>query len=125
MEFDDTRTDADLTMSKITDDLKMLSKPSSDFATLAAMPSFRALIDCGDEYYREFTDTIGKAIAYGRLDTMTWDTRDYQAQMEELWEKRHLLGRECAEWYRQGVRPPCVRLAPETPDGKYKLIDLD
>ena len=125
LEFDDTRSDAGRAMSKIVDDVKLLSKPSSDFATLAAMPSFRALIDCGDEYYQEFTDTVGKAIASGRLDTVSWTTIDYQAQIEELWEKRDLLGRECAEWYRQGVKPPCVRISPDTPDGKYKLIDLD
>lgn len=124
-EFDDTRSDAGRALSRIAADVKMLSKPSSDFTTLAAMPSFRALIACSDAYYKEFTDTIGKAIASGRLDTISWDTQAYQAEMEELWEKRDLVRSECAGWYRQGVRPPCVRLSPDAPDGKYELIELD
>lgn len=124
-EFDDTRSDAGRALSQIADDVKMLSKPSSDFATLAAMPSFRALIACSDAYYQEFADTIGKAIASGQLDTISWGTQASQAEMEELWEKRDLVSSECTDWYQQGVRPPCVRLSPDTPDGKYKLINLD
>lgn len=125
LEFDDTRSDADRAMAQFTTDAKMLSKPSSDFATLAALPAFRALIDCSDAYYQEFTNTVGKALASGRLDTISWDTQAYQAEMEELWEKRDLVGNECADWYRQGVRPPCVRLSPDTPAGKYQLLNLD
>ncbi|MBP3269852.1 MAG: hypothetical protein J6L98_04145 [Bacteroidales bacterium] len=125
IEYDNTRSDAARTLSKITDDVKMLSKPSSDFATLASMPSFRALIECGDEYYQEFVFTIGKAISSGQLETMSWNTLDYLEMIEDLWEKRDLLGHECKEWYRQGVKPPHIRLSPDTPDGKYELIDLD
>ena len=47
-EYDDTRTEADRALSAINADLKLLARPSADFATLAAMPSFRALIDCSD-----------------------------------------------------------------------------
>ena len=125
MEYDDTRSDPQRALSHITSDLKMLSKPSSDFATLAALPSFRDMIDCSDEYYREFTDTIVKAVATGRLDTIPWSAMSGQREMEELWDKRNTLMEECRQWYRQEVKPPCVRLSPENPDGKYELIDID
>ena len=124
MEYDDTRSEPDRAVSAIAADLKMLSKPSPDFATLAAMPSFRALIDCSDEYYKEFTETIIKA-ASGRLDAIAWSTQPCQDQIKELWEKRDTLKPECAHWYGQEVKSPCVRLSPVTTDGKYKLIDLD
>ena len=65
MEYDDTRSEPERALSKINEDIKMLSNPSPDFATLAAMPSFRAMIDCSDEYYKIFTDTVSKAVATG------------------------------------------------------------
>ena len=123
-EFDDTRTDPDRAIASIANDLKMLSKPSSDFATLAAMPSFRALIDCSDEYYKEFTDTVLKAAA-GHLDTIQWSAQSKQDEIEDLWNKRDTLTEECRQWYSQGVKPPCLRLSPESADGKYELIDIE
>lgn len=125
MEYDDARNEPDRAVTKIAEDLKMLSKPSSDFATLAAMPKFRALIDCSDEYYKEFTDTICKAIATGRLDAIQWSTEASKDQISELWEKRDTLKEECRHWYSQEVKKPTVRLSPDTPDGKYKLIDIE
>jgi len=125
MEYDDTRTDIDRALSSITADLKMLSKPSADFATLASLPSFRALIDCSDEYYREFTETIKKAAATGQLDRIQWSNSAYQGEIDELWNKRGTLTGECSQWYSQEVKKPCVRISPETPDGNYKLIELD
>ena len=124
-EFDDTRTDPQRAVSNIANDLKMLSKPSSVFATLAAMPSFRALIDCSDEYYREFTETIVKAASTGRLDTMAWSTESQKGQIEELWEKKDSLKEVCDEWYAQEVKPVCLRLSPDSPDGKYELKEID
>jgi len=125
IEFNDTKSDAQRAMSSMAEDLKMLSKPSADFATLAAMPKFRAMIDCSDEYYKEFTDTVCKAISTGSLDTIQWSTQSCQDQIEELWNKRDTLAEECKHWHSQGVKPPCVRLSPETPDGKYELIDIE
>lgn len=124
-EFDDTRTDPQRAVSNIANDLKMLSKPSADFAALAAMPSFRALIDCSDEYYREFTETIVKAASTGRLDTMAWSTESQKGQIEELWEKKDSLKEVCGEWYAQEVKPVCLRLSPDSPDGKYELKEID
>lgn len=124
-EFDDTRTDPQRAVSNIANDLKMLSKPSADFAALAAMPSFRALIDCSDEYYREFTETIVKAASTGRLDAMAWSTESQKGQIEELWEKKDSLKEVCGEWYAQEVKPVCLRLSPDSPDGKYELKEID
>lgn len=124
LEYDDSRTDPERAVSNIAADLKRLSKPSADFATLAAMPSFRALIDCSDEYYKEFTETILKA-ATGRLEALPWSTKDFQNEIDELWDKRDTLTEECRHWHSQEVRPVCLRLSPETEDGKYQLINLD
>ena len=125
VEYDDSRTDSERAVSKIKEDIKTLSKPSSNFATLAAMPSFRALIDCSDEYYKEFTDTIVKAVTTGRLDTIPWSTASRQQEMEELWDKRDTLKEECAQWYNQEVKTPCLRLSPETEEGNYQLVNLN
>ena len=124
-EYDDTRTDPERAVSNVAADLKMLSKPSSDFAALAAMPSFRALINCSDAYYKEFTDTILKAAATGHLEALPWSTKDFQDEIAELWDKRDTLKGECLHWYSQEVRPVCLRLSPETENGKYQLINLD
>ena len=124
-EYDDTRTEAERALRNIAEDLKMLSKPSSDFAALASLPRFRALIDCSDEYYKEFTDTISKAIATGHLDTIEWSPGERQQEINDLWDKRDTLTEECRHWYSQEVKSPCVRLSPDTPDGKYKLIDIE
>ena len=123
-EYDDTRTEPDRAVQQIAADLKLLSKPSADFATLAAMPSFRELIDCSDEYYKEFTDTIVKAAA-GHLDSLSWGSEEGKKQMEELWENREALTEECKHWYNQEVKPVCVRLSPDSPDGKYDFIEID
>lgn len=125
IEYNDTRKDPARSMSSIAENLKMLSKPSSDFATLAALPQFRAMVDCSDEYYKEFTDTICKAIATGHLDSLQLDTQPYQEQIEELWNKKETLTEECKQWYSQSVKPPSLRLSPDTPDGKYKLIEIE
>jgi hypothetical protein len=125
VEYNDTRTDPQRAMSSIAENLKMLSKPSSDFAALAAMPQFRAMIDCSDKFYKEFTDTICKAISTGHLDSMQWSTESCQDQIEELWNKKDSLSQECRQWYSQEVKPPCLRLSPDSPDGKYKLIDIE
>ena len=125
MEYDDARNDAQRALASIAEDVKMLSKPSSDFATLAAMPKFRALIDCSDEYYREFTDTVSKAIATGNLDTIQWSAESCKDQIDELWNKKDTLTEECRHWYSQEVKKPTVRLTPETSDGKYKLIEIE
>lgn len=125
LQYDDTRSEPERAMNEMASDLKMLSKPSADFATLAAMPSFRALIDCSDEYYKEFTDTVSRAAATGRLDSLPWSTEAYKEQIAELWEKRDALRGECAHWYGQEVKSPVVRLSPETEDGKYEYINLD
>lgn len=125
VEYNDTRTDPQRAMSSIAENLKMLSKPSSDFAALAAMPQFRAMIDCSDEFYKEFTDTICKAISTGHLDSMQWSTESCQDQIEEIWNKKDSLSQECRQWYSQEVKPPCLRLSPDSPDGKYKLIDIE
>lgn len=125
VEYNDTRTDPQRAMSSIAENLKMLSKPSSDFAAVAAMPQFRAMIDCSDEFYKEFTDTICKAISTGHLDSMQWSTESCQDQIEELWNKKDSLSQECRQWYSQKVKPPCLRLSPDSPDGKYKLIDIE
>ena len=125
VEYNDTRTDPQRAMSSIAENLKMLSKPSSDFAALAAMPQFRAMIDCSDEFYKEFTDTICKAISTGHLDSIQWSTESCQGQIEELWNKKDTLSQECRQWYSQEVKPPCLRLSPDSPDGKYKLIDIE
>lgn len=125
VEYNDTRTDPQRAMSSIAENLKMLSKPSSDFAALAAMPQFRAMIDCSDEFYKEFTDTICKAISTGHLDSIQWSTESCQDQIEELWNKKDTLSQECRQWYSQEVKPPCLRLSPDSPDGKYKLIDIE
>lgn len=124
-EYDDTRSEPDRAVSAIVADLKMLSKPSSDFATLAAMPSFRALIDCSDEYYKEFTAAISKVAAGGSLESLPWTTGDSQKEIGELWDNRDSIVEECRHWYGQEVRPPCLRLSPETENGKYQLINLD
>ena len=123
-EYDDTRSEPDRAMSAITEDLKMLSKPSADFAKLAALPQFRALIDCSDEYYGEFVDVIGKAIASGRLDAIKWSTEPYKDQLAELWKNKDSLKAECAKWYSQPVKPCCVRLSPDSEDGKYELKEI-
>ena len=125
MEYDDTRSDPERALSQMAEDLKMLSKPSPDFATLAAIPSFRAMIDCSDAYYKEFTETVCKAVATGRLDTIQWSATSCKEQIEELWNKRNTLLEACRHWYSQEVRPPCLRLSPENPDGHYKLIAID
>ncbi|MBQ6310695.1 MAG: hypothetical protein IJK74_04005 [Bacteroidales bacterium] len=125
MEYDDARNDAQRALASIAEDAKMLSKPSSDFATLAAMPSFRAMIDCSDEYYREFTDTVSKAIATGYLDTIQWSAESRRSEIDELWDKKDTLTEECRHWYSQEVKKPTVRLSPETADGKYKLIEIE
>ena len=125
LEFDDSRKDPERAMSSISEDLKLLSKPSSDFATLAALPQFRALIDCSDEYYREFTDTVSTAVATGQLDTIQWSAEACQQEIDELWNNRNALTEECRHWYSQAVKPPFVRLSPETADGKYKLIEIE
>ncbi|MBR5399332.1 MAG: hypothetical protein IK103_06010 [Bacteroidales bacterium] len=125
MEYDDARNDAQRALASIAEDVKMLSKPSSDFATLAAMPKFRALIDCSDEYYREFTDTVSKAIATGNLDTIQWSAESCKDQIDELWNMKDSLTEECRHWYSQEVKKPTVRLTPETSDGKYKLIEIE
>ena len=125
VEYNDTRTDPQRAMSSIAENLKMLSKPSSDFAALAAMPQFRAMIDCSDEFYKEFTDTICKAISTGHLDSMQWSTESCQDQIEEIWNKKDSLSQECRQWYSQEVKPPCLRLSPDSTDGKYKLIDIE
>ena len=125
MEYDDARNDAQRALASIAEDVKMLSKPSSDFATLAAMPKFRALIDCSDEYYKLFTDTVSKAIATGQLETIQWSTDAFKNQIDELWDKKNTLTEECRHWYSQEVKKPTVRLSPETSDGKYKLIEIE
>ena len=125
MEYDDARNDAQRALASIAEDVKMLSKPSSDFATLAAMPKFRALIDCSDEYYKLFTDTVSKAIATGKLETIQWSTDAFKNQIDELWDKKNTLTEECRHWYSQEVKKPTVRLSPETSDGKYKLIEIE
>lgn len=124
-EYDDTRSDPQRAVGNIANDLKLLSKPSSDFATLAAMPSFRVLIDCSDEYYREFTDTIVKAASTGRLDSIPWSTEQYKGEINDLWEKKDSLKEACCQWYGQEVKPVCLRLSPETADGQYKLMEID
>ena len=125
VEYDDTRSEPGKAMSGIAVHLKMLSKPSSDFATLAALPSFRALIDCSDDYYREFADTIARAAATGRLDTIQWNAASSQDEIEALWNQRDSLVEECRCWRSQAVKPPCIRLSPENPDGNYKLLTID
>ena len=125
LEYDDTRNDPDKAMSAIQTDLKMLSKPSADFAKLAAMPQFRALIDCSDEYYAEFTGTIGKAIATGKLEKIEWSTKPWKDQIEQLWNDRNTLKPECDQWYGQAVKPCVVRLSPESPEGKYEFVEID
>ena len=124
IEYNDTKSNPERTVAAIADDLKMLSKPSSDFATLAALPKFRALIDCSDEIYKEFTDTIIKASTTGSLEKMEWSIESYRNEIEELWEKRNTLEEECRQWYSQEIMPPCVRLSPESEDGKYKFIEI-
>lgn len=124
-EYDDARTEPDRAVANIASDLKMLQKPSSDFATLAAMPSFRALINCSDAYYKVFTETILQAATTGHLDTIAWSTESGKDQLAELWDKKDTLRPECSHWYAQSVRPCNLRLSPDSADGKYKLIDLD
>ncbi len=125
MEYDDTRSEPERALSKINEDIKMLSNPSPDFATLAAMPSFKAMIDCSDEYYKIFTDTVSKAIATGHLDSIQWSSQQYQEQIQELWNNRNSLAGACSHWYSQEVKRPTVRLSPETADGKYKLVEIE
>lgn len=124
-EYDDTRSDPQRAVNNISQDLKMLSKPSSDFSKLAAMPSFRALIDCSDEYYREFTETIVKAATTGRLDAISWSAGSGKDEINDLWEKKDTLKEVCCQWYAQKVGPVCLRLSPETKDGKYELNEID
>lgn len=124
LEFDDTRSDAAKAMTAIGNDLKMLCKPSPRFETLAALPQFRALINCSDQYYKEFVDTISRAASSGKLETMQWSTQPYREQISELWNNRNSLKPECNQWYSQPVKPCCVRLSPDKPDGKYELIDI-
>ncbi len=121
-EYDDTRSEPARAEAAIAQDLKMLSKPSADFATLAAMPQFRALIDCSDEYYREFVEVIGKA-SKGSLDTIPWKAD--KDEISELWKNRDSLKGECAQWLAQEQKPCCVRLSPLSADGKYELKELD
>lgn len=125
LEFDSTRSEAQRALSRITEDLKRLSKPSSDFATLAAMPRFRALIDCSDDYYAQFVDTVVKAASNVQPDAIRWSTEPYKDQIKDLWDNRNKLKGECCEWYRQPVKPVCVRLSPDSPDGKYNFVELD
>ena len=125
IEYDDTRSDPEKARRQIADDLKMLSKPSSDFATLAAMSSFRTLIDCSDDYYQAFTDTIQKVADGGHLDAIPWTAADAQEQIEALWDNRAALADECRAWLSQDVKPVCVRLSPDTPDGRYTLLEVD
>lgn len=125
VEFDDTRCEPERALSKIKEDLKLLSKPSSDFATLAAMPQFRALIDCSDDYYKEFIDTILRAASTEKLSILEWRADERKQEIEELWNNRDTLKDVCSQWYSQEVQKPCLRLSPETEDGNYKLITLD
>ncbi|MCR5017821.1 MAG: hypothetical protein K6A64_03395 [Bacteroidales bacterium] len=122
-EYDDERTEPERAVSAITQDLKMLSKPTFDFVTLAALPQFRAIIDCNDEYYKEFVEVIGKVASTGRLDSIQWSA-DKDA-VAELWKERDSLKGECAQWYSQAVKPCCVRLSPSSADGKYELKEID
>ena len=125
LEYNDTKSDSGRAMTKMAEGFKMLSKPSPDFATLAALPQFRALIDCSDAYYAEFVEAVSRVAAGGTLETIEWSTAPYKDQIKELWDKRDSLKEECSEWYRQPVKPCSVRLSPDTPDGKYELIDID
>ena len=125
LQYDDTRSEPERAMNAISADLKMLAKPSADFATLAALPQFRALIDCSDEYYKVFTDTVSRAAATGRLDSLPWSTERYKDEIAELWDKRDSVKSECNHWYSQAVQPPVVRLSPETEEGKYEYINID
>ena len=102
----------------------MLSKPSTDFATLAALPEFRALIDCSDAYYKEFTDTICRAAATGRLEALPWSTEPCKTEIAELWNNRDALKDACRQWRSQPVMPCCVRLSPESPEGKYDFKEI-
>jgi len=125
LEFDDTRSDAGAFMRRIAEAMKMLSKPSSDFATLAALPQFREMIDCSDAYYAEFVDTVSKAASGIQPDTISWSAAEYKDQIKELWDQRNSLKAECSEWRNQPVKPCCVRLSPDSPDGKYSFIEID
>lgn len=123
MEYDDTRSEAPRALKAISGDLKMLSKPSADFAVLAALPQFRALIDCSDEYYREFVNTICKALA-GHLDSLQWTTESSKDEIAELWDNRNSLKDVCSQWLSQPVKPCCVRLSPDSANGKYEFKEL-
>lgn len=125
VEYNDKRSEPQKYLPNIAESVKMLSKPSSDFTKLAALPSFRALIECSDEYYKEFTETIGKAISTGTLDSIQWSVEAHKDEIEELWNKKETLFEECKQWYSQPVKPVCLRLSPETADGEYKLIDIE
>ena len=124
MEYDDTRSEPGKALSGIAEDLKMLSKPSADFATLAALPQFRALIECSDAYYQDFVDTIIKAAATGHLDTLPWSAAPCKDEIAELWDNRESLKDVCRQWYSQPVKPGSVRLSPESTEGKYALIEI-
>lgn len=125
MEYDDSRTEPDRALTNIATDLKLLSKPCGDFATLAAMPQFRILIACSDYYYNQFVNTIIQAERTGHLDSIPWSTEAQKDQIAELWENKSAIADECIHWYNQEVKPVCVRLSPITPDGKYQLIDIN
>ena len=124
MEYDDTRSEPERALKAIAEDLKMLSKPSADFAALAALPQFRAIIDCSDAYYKEFADTIGQAAATGRLDSITWSTASSKDEIAELWDNRGALKDVCRQWLGQPVKPCCVRLSPDSPNGKYEFKEI-
>ena len=124
MEYDDTRSEPGRALSCIAEDLRMLSKPSADFATLAALPQFRALIDCNDEYYKEFIDTVIRAAATGHLDTLQWNAAPCKDEIAELWDNRESLKDVCRQWYGRPVKPCCVRLSPESTEGKYGFIEI-
>ena len=124
-EYDDTRSEAERALTNIATDLKLLSKPSSDFATLAAMPQFRALIDCSDEYYQEFIDTIVQAEKTGSLDKIPWSSASRKDEIAELWKNKDSLKEVCQQWRSQEVKPVNLRLSPITADGKYELKEMD
>lgn len=124
IEYDDTRSEPSRALGAIAEDLKMLSKPSADFATLAGLPEFRALIDCSDEYYREFADTVARAAATGHLDSLQWSTAASKDEITELWDKRNSLKDVCSQWLAQPVKPCCVRLSPDSPEGKYEFKEI-
>lgn len=125
LDYDSDRTRPERLRTNLVENAKMLTKPSPDFAKLAAMPQFRALIDCSDDYYNEFVKTVRQALESGQVEEIKWSTGDYASQISEIWEKRDTLKAECDQWYAQPEKPVCVRLSPNSPDGKYELVDID